>query len=147
MNKLRNLSKNIRHKVKHRGKMTKEVSNIYKAESRSQAIARFNTFCQNWQDIEPHAVSCFKNDFHETLHYYDFADDKNLISSTNHLERYLEEVRRRIKIQGYFKNERSLNLWVYGIINTLQQEQQPDVMPKHIVTIIKDPKYKSVQLS
>jgi len=147
VHKMRNLSKNIRHKVKHRGKMTKEVSNIYKAESRSQAIARFNTFCQNWQDIEPHAVSCFKNDFHETLHYYDFADDKNLISSTNHLERYLEEVRRRIKIQGYFKNERSLNLWVYGIINTLQQEQQPDVMPKHIVTIIKDPKYKSVQLS
>ena len=128
--------------------MTKEASNIYKAESRSQAIGRFNAFCQKWQEIEPHAISCFKKDFFETLYYYDFADDKNLISSTNHLERRLEEVRRRIKIQGYFKNERSLNLWAYGIISQLhQEEQQPDVMPKHIVTIIKDPKYKSVQLS
>src|SRR3989338_2569101 len=147
VHKLRNLSKNIRHKIKHRAKMTKQASNIYKAESRKQAIERFDAFCQKWQDIESHAISCFKKDFHETLHYYDFADDKNLISSTNHLERRLEEVRRRIKIQGYFKNERSLNLWVYGIISQLHQEQQPDVMPKHIVTIIKDPKYKSVQLS
>ena len=147
VHKLRNLSKNIRHKIKHRAKMTKQASNIYKAESRKQAIERFDAFCQKWQDIESHAISCFKKDFHETLHYYDFADDKNLISSTNHLERRLEEVRRRIKIQGYFKNERSLNLWVYGIISQLHQEQQPDVMPKHIVTIIRDPKYKSVQLS
>ncbi|PIW66467.1 MAG: hypothetical protein COW11_03160 [Candidatus Omnitrophica bacterium CG12_big_fil_rev_8_21_14_0_65_43_15] len=147
VHKMRNLSKNIRYKLRHRSKMTKQASNIYKAESRAHAIVRFNAFCLKWQDIEPHAINCFKKDFHETLHYYDFADDKNLISSTNHLERYLEEVRRRIKIQSYFKNERSLNLWVYGIINVLQQEQQPDVMPKHIVAIIRDPKYKSVQLS
>ena len=147
VHKLRNLSKNIRHKLHNRGRMTKEASFIYKAESRRQAIVRFDAFCQRWQNIEPHAVSCFRKDFHETLYYYDFSDDKNLISSTNHLERYLEEVRRRIKIQGYFKNERSLNLWVYGIISQPYQEQQPDVMPKHIVALIKDPEYKSVQLS
>jgi transposase-like protein len=146
VHKLRNLSKNIRYKIKHRAKMTKQASSIYKAGSRKEAEERFNTFCQKWQDIEPYAVSCFKKDFYETLHYYEFADDKNLISSTNHLERDLEEVRRRIKIQSYFKNERSLNLWVYGIISHFRQEQRPDVMPKHIV-IIKDPKYKSVQLS
>jgi len=32
------------------------------------------------------------------------------------LERNLEEIRCRIKTQGYFKNERSLDLWVYGIL-------------------------------
>jgi hypothetical protein len=66
---------------------------------------------------------------------------------TNNLERDLEEVRRRIKIQGYFKSDRTAELWVYGIISQFRQEPQPEVMPKHIVTIFNEPKYESVQLS
>ncbi|MDO8602494.1 MAG: transposase, partial [Candidatus Omnitrophota bacterium] len=82
--------------------------------------------------------------FYDTLHYFEFMEDKNLISSTNHIERELEEVRRRIKIQGYFKSDRRANLWVYGIISQVMQEQQPDVLPRH-VTIFREPKYESVQ--
>jgi len=145
--KLRNLSANIRYKTKNRRVLMRQARTIYKATSKRQAIKRFNRFCQDWQEIEPHAVSCFKKDFFETLHYYDFADDKNFISTTNHLERDLEEVRRRIKIQGYFKSDRSANLWVYGIISQLRQEQQPEVMPKHIVAFLRTPKYESVQFS
>jgi len=145
--KLRNLSANIRYKIKNRKALMRQARTIYKATSKRQAIKRFNRFCQDWQEIEPHAVSCFKKDFFETLHYYDFADDKNFISTTNHLERDLEEVRRRIKIQGYFKSDRSANLWVYGIISQLKQEQQPEVMPKHIVAFLRTPKYESVQFS
>jgi len=144
--KLRNLSKNIQHKLKHRRKIMPQASYIYKAQSKRQAIKRFNRLCERWQHIEPGAIRCFKKDFHDTLGFYDYTDDKNLVSTTNHLERDLEEVRRRIKIQGYFKNERSLNLWIYGIITQIRQTQQPYEMPtKHIVTIIKEPKYKSVR--
>ena len=91
-------------------------------------------------------MKCFKDGFLETLHYFEFAEDKNMISSTNHLERDLEEVRRRIKIQGYFKSSRSANLWVYGIISQVMQEEQPEIMPKHI-TIFREPQYESVQFS
>jgi transposase-like protein len=147
VHKLRNLNKHIRHKIKNRPKMMRQASLIYDSKTRRQAIERFEKFCVRWRDIEPYAVKCFKDGFFETLHYFEFAEDKNFISSTNHLERDLEEVRRRIKIQGYFKSERSANLWVYGIISQLRQEQQPGVMPKHIVTIIREPKYESVQLS
>ena len=146
--KLRNLSKNIRHKVKNRRKMMPHASSIFKAKTKRQAIKRFDRFCQRWQDIEPSAVRCFKRDFYDTLAYYDFIEDKNFISTTNHLERDLEEVRRRIKIQGYFKSERSLDLWTYGIISQFRdQEQQSEVMPDYMFTLTKEPKYESVQLS
>ena len=126
--------------------MMRQVKLVYDSKTRRQAIERFEKFCVRWRDIEPYAVKCFKDGFSETLHYFEFAEDKNFISSTNHLERDLQEIRRRIKIQGYFKTNRSANLWVYGIISQFRQEQQPEVMPRHI-TIFRDSKYKSVQLS
>ena len=126
--------------------MMRQVRAIYDSRNRQQAIERFDKFCACWQEYEPYAIKCFRDGFLETLHYFEFGDDKNMISSTNHLERDLEEVRRRIKIQGYFKSSRSANLWVYGIISQVMQEEQPEVMPKHI-TIFREPQYESVQLS
>ena len=146
VHKLRNLNKHIRHKINNRPRIMRQVRTIYDSKNKQQAIERFKKFCSCWQEYEPHAIKCFRDGFHDTLHYFEFGEDKKFISSTNHLERYLEEVRRRIKIQGYFKSDRSANLWVYGIISQVMQEQEPEVMPKH-VTIFKAPKYESVQLS
>jgi len=129
--KLRNLLQNIRHKIKHRPKMAKQASNIYKAPSRHEAIRRFRIFVNCWKNIEPKAVRCFQDEFYQTLNFYDFPKEvRSVISTTNHLERFLEEIRRRIKIQGYFKNERSLNLWVFGLIKhiSLRTIQQPKRM-------------------
>ena len=144
--KLRNLSSNIRHKAKHRRKMMAQASLIYKSESRRQAIKRFMRFCDKWSGLEPKAVRCLEKDFYDTIVYYDFFEDKNFISTTNHIERDLGEVRRRIKTQGYFKSEQSLNLWVYGIISQFREEQRED-KPKYVFTITKEPKHESVQLS
>lgn len=146
VHKLRNLNKHIRHKINNRPRIMRQVSAIYDSKNKQQAIERFEKFCAYWQEYEPYAIKCFRDDFHDTLHYFEFGEDKNFISSTNHLERYLEEVRRRIKIQGYFKSDRSANLWVYGIISQVMQEQQPEVMLRH-VTIFRAPQYESVQLS
>jgi len=147
VHKLRNLISHIRYKTRHRKSMVRQASAIYEAENKHKALTRFERFCQRWQELEPYAVKCFRDGFLDTLNYFDYSDDKNLISSTNHLERDLEEVRRRIKIQGYFKSDRSAELWVYGIISQFRQEPQPEVMPKHIVAIFNEPKYESVQLS
>lgn len=126
--KLRNLMQNIRYKLKHRAKLMKQASKIYKAISRQEAIRRFRIFVNRWKDLEPRAVKCFQDEFYNTLNFYDFPKEvRSAISTTNHLERFLEEIRRRIKIQGYFKNERSLNLWIFGLIKhiNLNPIQQP----------------------
>lgn len=70
--------------------MIPQASRIYKAKTKILAVKRFNRFCQRWQDIEPQALKCFKRDFYDTLNFYNFSDDKNFISTTNHLERDLE---------------------------------------------------------
>lgn len=155
--KLRNLAGNIRHKVKNRRKIMPQASMIYKSKNRSQAIKRFEKFCSKWEETEPRAIRCFRRDFHDTLAYYSFIEDRNFISTTNHLERDIEEVRRRIKTQGYFKNEKSVNLWVYGIISQFRNEQiakeieelkqQSQNMSNCMFALIKEPKHKSAQLS
>jgi len=129
--KLRNLMQNIRYKLKHRAKLMKQASTIYKAASRQDAIKRFRVFVNQWKYKEPRAVKCFQDEFYQTLNFYDFPKEvRSAISTTNHLERFLEEIRRRIKIQGYFKNERSLNLWIFGLIKhiNLRSIQQPKRM-------------------
>jgi len=129
--KLRNLMQNIRYKFKHRAKLMKQASHIYKAPSRQEAIKRFRIFVNRWKNLEPRAVKCFQDEFYNTLNFYDFPKEiRSAISTTNHLERFLEEIRRRIKIQGYFKNERSLNLWIFGLIKhiNLRPIQQPKRM-------------------
>ena len=145
--KLRNLSKNLEHKRKNRKKIMPQASRIYKTETKQEAIKRFDKFCKKWQKIEPYAVKCFSKGFYGTLSFYDFAEDRRFISTTNHLERDLEEVRRRIKIQGYFKNEKSLNLWTFGIVSQIREGQQPKSMPNYTFTIIEEPKHESAQLS
>jgi len=144
--KLRNLSSNIQHKTEHRRRMMAQASRIYKSESRRQAIKRFERFCDKWRSLEPKAIRCLEKDFYDTIVYYDFFEDKNFISTTNHIERDLEEVRRRIKTQGYFKSEQSLNLWIYGIISQFREDEREET-PKYMFTLVKVPKNESVQLS
>jgi len=115
VHKLRNVHKNIQNKKTHRNKLMKQASNIYKADTRKEAVERYAKFVKTWQEIEPRAVKTLTNGFNDTLTYYYFNEDRDLISTTNLLERYFEEIRRRIKIQGYFKNLLSLNRWMFGI--------------------------------
>ena len=143
--KLRNLNQNIRYKYKHRAKMLKQAKVIYQQPSKQKAINRFNKFLGTWQYKEPRACKNFKNNFINTLNHYDFPEaDRNFISTSNHLERYIEEIRRRTKIQGYFKTEQSLNLWIFGIIKHLNITIPEDV-PKS--SIQHELEYESAQLS
>jgi transposase-like protein len=146
--KLRNVSKRIRHKVKNRKRLMAEASRIYKSSSRREALTRFSRFCRKWKDVEPAAVRNLKRDFADTLAFYDYMDDKRLISTTNHVERYLEEIRRRIKVQGYFKSVRSVDYWVYGIIQHIDSVGQPKGAPSSpIGEDIKELRYQSAHNS
>ncbi len=140
--KLRNLLQNIRHKIKHRAKMARQASAIYKASSRQEAIKGFKIFVNKWRAIEPRAIKNFQDEFYQTLNFYDFPKEiRSAISTTNHLERFFEEIRRRIKIQGYFKNERSLNLWIFGLIKHIELKPIKPMQPKRML------KYESAKTS
>jgi len=146
--KLRNVNKRIKQKVKNRKGLMKDASQIYKAASRREALTRFSAFSKKWKDREPTAVSNLRQNFADTLTFYDYMDDKRLISTTNHIERYLEEIRRRIKVQGYFKNPRSVDYWVYGIIQYVDSVKLPKRTPSSPMgEEIKEPVYESAHSS
>ena len=125
--------------------MLKQAKEIYQQPSKHKAANQFNKFLNTWQSKEPKACKNFKNNFINTLNHYDFPEaGRNLISTSNHLERYIEEIRRRTKMQGYFKNERSLNLWIFGIIKHLNITIPEDI-PKGLIQ--SELEYKSAQLT
>ena len=121
---LRNLASHIRYKFKHRGPMMQEASLIYKSNTKKEAMMRFQVFCFKWQSKEPGAIRLFKQSFPETLRFYDFPEDRALISSTNSLERDHEEIRRRLKTQGYYQSIKALDLWIFGLIQELERQRQ-----------------------
>jgi len=64
------------------------------------------------------------------------------------LERDLEEIRHRIKTQDYFKNERSADLWVYGILKYSERIKEPKgLSPSIMKEKTKELEYESVQNS
>lgn len=117
VHKMRNVSKKIGNKTKHREALMADVSNIYQAESRQEAITRYNKVQSAWCKKEKKAMQCLKQDINDTLVFYDYKEERNQMSSTNYIERMHEEIRRRIKIQGYFKSVKSLNLWVFALLD------------------------------
>jgi len=121
VHKMRNVYKKMKKKVKHRKELMGDVSTIYKADSRQEAIERYNAVQAKWRKKERLSMHCLKSNINDTLTFYEYKEDRNQISSTNYIERMHEEIRRRIKIQGYFKSVKSLNLWIYALlkINTL----------------------------
>jgi transposase-like protein len=121
---LRNLASRVRYKFKHRALMMEDASKIYRSKTKKEALARFQIFCFKWLPKEGAAVKAFKQSFPDTLKFYDFPEDRDLISSTNSLEREQEEVRRRLKTQGYYQSTTALDLWIFGIIDQLRQNRQ-----------------------
>lgn len=143
--KLRNLLQNVRYKQRHRKKLMDRAKKIYKQPSKQKAISAFKHFIWKWQDLEPRACRNFSNNFIDTLNFYDFPKaDRNFISTSNHLERHIEELRRRTKIQGYFRSEKSLNIWLFGIIKYLNITIPEDTP---VYSIQPELQYQSAQLS
>jgi len=74
-------------------------------------------FKAKWYAQEPKAVNNFIRNFEQTLTYREYPEPlKTLIKTNNPLERYLEELQRRIKPFRKFANAGSVDRICYGII-------------------------------
>ena len=84
---------------------------------------------QKWSAKEPKAVRNLLRGFEYCLTYLDFPEPWRTRLKTNNLvERYLEEIRRRIIPMRSFNNVASIDRIVYGIIAyVLNQPQEVPV--------------------
>lgn len=116
--KMRNVANKCRKK--YQPLITDSAKEIYRAESRKQAIKAFHNFKKLCNPIEPEAVKCVEKNLDELLYFYDEPVGLwKKIRTTNSIERSFREVRRRIRTINVFSNELSCDRIVYGVIKRL----------------------------
>jgi transposase-like protein len=85
-----------------------EAAQIMYAPSSTQAAKLFREWKRRWQDINPRGVACLERDFDRLIPFFEFDSSLHkIIRTTNVIERCFKEVRRRLKVIGYFQNTKS----------------------------------------
>jgi len=122
--KLSNISQKLVDR-KHRSRITRDAAVIYQTQTEKELRDKLKAFKLRWQVKEPKAVRSFARNFDRTLIYREYADpERTKIKTNNPLERYLEELQRRIKPFRKFNNAGSVNRIVYGIVAYVLDNKQ-----------------------
>lgn len=113
--KLRNVSKYC--PKRHQTKCLSEASRIMYAKSPKVAGRLFREWKAKWGSVVPRAVACLERDFEKLIPVFEFPEGiRKMIRTTNVIERCFREVRRRLKVMGYFQDNRSCKRIVMSLV-------------------------------
>jgi putative transposase len=113
--KLRNVSKYCPRR--HQTKCLSEASKIMYAKSPKVAARFFREWKAKWGGQVPKAVACLERDFDKLIPVFEFPEEiRKIIRTTNVIERCFREVRRRLKVMGYFQDNRSCKRIVMSLV-------------------------------
>ena len=122
-----------------RDRIMKEAKEIYEAQSRDEAQRRLKALRWHWGRWEPDALNGFSTDFEQTLSFYEM--EKTLwrrVRTTNPLERFIKEIRRRIRPMGAFVNAESCKRLIFGVIKDIERRgyglKKPSLTPQNQIT-------------
>jgi len=91
-----------------RGRVAKELSAIFKAETLKEAKLLKSEFDRRWAKQIPEAIECLRKGFPAATRYFAFPQlHHKRIRSTNSLERLHGEIKRRIRAVGAFPDRAS----------------------------------------
>lgn len=106
VHKLRNIAKYGPRS--RRDECVAEAARIMYAQSSAQAAKLFRQWKKRWQQINPKGVDCLEKDFERLIPFFEFDPSfHKVIRTTNVIERCFKEIRRRLKVMGYFQNMKS----------------------------------------
>jgi transposase-like protein len=90
-------------------------------------------FCDKWSPKEPRAVRNFLRGFQYCLVYLEYPDPvRTMLKTNNTIERYLQELRRRIIPMRSFNNAKSAERIIYGLVAYVLS--QPQDVPNYEFT-------------
>ncbi len=102
---------------RHRRRIIADALHIFEAATEKEVRGRLRAFITAWSETEPKAVRNFLKDFDACLVYLDYPDPiRTRLKTTNPIERYIEEIRRRIIPMRSFNNVKSAERIIYGLI-------------------------------
>ena len=121
---LRNVAGNIR--ARHvRAKVLRQAKMVYRARDKQQALNRAKALAKKWSRCEPKAIRRFMRRLDATLTYMDFPTELwFMLKSTNHLERYLREWRRRLRSMGALQNSASCDRILYALVQEYNSQKK-----------------------
>lgn len=97
-----------------------KVKDIFNAPDREQAQLRVNQMIALYENKYPQITEFLENSIHEVLACFNFPEEhRKRIRTTNGLERFHEEVRRRTRVIRIFPNQKSC----LRLISALAAEQ------------------------
>ena len=89
---------------------------IYDAVNRKAALAAWQRWASRWRATYPKAVACVAKDLERLLAVYALPEaHRQVMRTTNAIERCFREVRRRTDAIGTFLDDASINRIVYGL--------------------------------
>jgi transposase-like protein len=126
--KLRNVSAKL-HQANEKPCLA-GAKQIYLAGSRREALERFRAWKRRWEPVEPKAVGCLEADLEELLTVFRVpAHLHRLVRTTNQIERFFREVRRRTRPMGCFQNMDSADRVMYAIASRLNEKWEARPLP------------------
>jgi putative transposase len=88
--------------------LVNKLKDIFNAPDREQAMQRVNQLIAFYENKYPQVAEFLENTTHEVLACFNFPEEhRKRIRSTNGLERFHEEVRRRTRVIRIFPNQQS----------------------------------------
>lgn len=106
VHKLRNIAKYC--PKKYQKECISEAARIMYAQTSTMAAKLFRQWKKRWIKLIPKAVACLERDFDKLIPFFEFSSEfHKVIRTTNVIERCFKEVRRRLKVMGYFQDTKS----------------------------------------
>jgi hypothetical protein len=122
--KLGNLWDAVVDKEAHKS-IRQEAGEIYDVETAEEARRRLAEFAWVWRDREPQAVALLVSGFEETLRFLLVPRaHRRWVTTTNPIERYIRELRRRTRPMGTFQSLGSCRRLIYVTIWKLSDERR-----------------------
>ena len=104
------LERNVLTQAPHRlrGRLAREVAEVFRATSLADAKARLGRFATRWRGQLPEAVRCFEAGFAAATTYFAFPRAHwRRLRTTNSIERLHGEIKRRTRSVGAFPDRAS----------------------------------------
>ena len=127
VHKLRNVAKYL--KKSDEKEVLAEAKEIYKANTKREAVRIFKRWKNHWRRKYPQAVNCIEKDLDELLNFLEIPIKEQYrklirkrIRTTNVIERAFREVRRRTRPMSCFTNQDSVNRIIYAILTRLNNK-------------------------
>jgi transposase-like protein len=90
---------------------------IYRAETRREAVHAYWEWAQRWRMEAPKAVACLEQDLEALLAFLACPEaHRKAIRTTNAIERAFREVRRRTRPMTCFNNDASCERIIYAVV-------------------------------